>query len=248
MKNIKLLIMLGSLAALVWLSTHIKNMKKQLIYILPAFLIGGVIGYFLHNPTAKTIYKTDVKTVYQDTCISNKLIADITTTTTSTQEHAVKKGKTISSVDTAPVVSIEKADSIYTTVFEKSYNYGLCKFKFKTTVKANSPATAKHELDYQLDTTMLKEMTTIVNTVVVSKDTVDSATETVKYIPLETSGDKSFYLGAGTSFTTNRFDFGFDISNQKNQFGLYVDPKQINTLDGYRLQYNRKLFKLKAVK
>ena len=179
--------------------------KKYIIYAISA-LITLVAIFFAGRWTApKTIEVTKGidQIVYKDTCMySQTIIANVTTTTTTTHEEKTKAGKVITDTSYPAIVDVAKKDSIYTTVFEKEYSTGLMKMKFTTTVKANSPATAKIDLEYQLDTIALKEMTTVNNVVVVQEDGDNSGT--IKYLPTETSV-KRYGVQGGLQYTDKLF-------------------------------------------
>lgn len=237
------------LVVLLFISSKIKNMKNYILTGIIALLIGGVIGWFIHKPETKFI-PGEICTEYRDTCIGNNIIADVTTQTKTTFEPGTKKGKTNKDESFPDVTSVTKEDSIITTVFEKSYNTGLMRMKVKATVKAKSTATAKLDMEYELDTIMLKEMTTIVNTVVVSKDSTDKVPDSIiKYIPVE-STKKQTWVNLGGSATMNPknqlgFDVGGGVRFNHTQFNIFKDPTtQFKSLEGWRLQFNQELLRL----
>lgn len=221
-------------------------MKNYLLTGIIALLIGGIVGYFLHKPETKVIPGETI-TVYQDTCISNNIIADVTTETKTTTSGSVKKGGVQKETSIFPIEEVAVQDSDIVTTFSKSYNTGLMKMKVTATVTSKSKARAKIDMEYSLDTLLLKEMTTVVNTVVVSKDTTDSVpTEVTKYLPFE-STSKQTWVGIGGSIKWNEkpvYDLGLNLQNGKTTFGLYVDPLNIKELESFRLQLNRNLFKV----
>jgi hypothetical protein len=224
-------------------------MKNYILTGLGSLVIGLVIGWFVHKPNCPvSIVAESTKIEYRDTCISNSVIANITTETKTVETGDIKKGKTQREESAAPITELTKEDSIYTTVFTKDYNTGLMKMKVTTTVKSKSAATARISMEYTMDTLVLKSLTTVNNVVVVSKDTLDKVpTETVKFLPLETIS-KTGYIGLGTSLLFNEkpsYDFGLIYDTPKNNFGLFVDPTaNLKDFEGVRLQYQRKFFKL----
>lgn len=221
-------------------------MKNYIIIGCVSLLIGGVIGYFIKKCDTKPVITEATKMIYKDTCVGLNLIADVSTQTTTTQEHTIKKGKIIKEESTAPIVEVQKDDTLTTTTFSKTWDYGLCRFTITNEVKSRGAATGKFKLEYQLDTTILKEMTTVVNTVVVSDDKQDSvATENTVYIPVETQSKPLTYVGIGSSLSGSlKADLGLILDNSKNNFGVFVDPTKATDIEGYRIQYQRKLFKI----
>jgi hypothetical protein len=172
---------------LLLLSFLIIYMKKNyIIYTLAGLVFGGAL-FFTGRCTAPKkieVVKGVGQIVYQDTCMySQAIIANVSTQTTTTVQQSTKPGKVVKETSTPAITEVTKKDSVYTTVFKKSYNTGLMKMEFTTTVKANSPATAKIDLEYQIDTIKLKEMTTVINTVVVQEDADNSSK--ITYLPIE---------------------------------------------------------------
>lgn len=217
MKKLKLysLLVVGLLVIILLL-----NMDKIKKYAIPVLLLiaGFLAGWFLKPKV--TVHKSicETETVYKDTCLTNKLIANISTTTETKQEVAIKQGKPKKEISDLSIKEVavevkDEIDSTYTTVFEKNYNFGLVKLNVRIPVTAKSPAKGKIELDYQVDTTILKEMTVVTNTAVVEKGTDDSFTKKTEVIPVEVKPtylklvggisytDKVFYpVGAGINF------------------------------------------------
>lgn len=225
-------------------------MKNYILIGLAALLIGGLTGWFIKQPETKFLVGETV-TVTKDTCISNSIIAQITTESSTKTSYNYKKGKPILDVSDAPIVEVTKQDSLYTTVLSKKYDYGLAKFTVTTTVKAKSAATGKFTLDFQLDTTVLKEMTTITNTVVVSKDTTDSIpAEIIKYVEVP-SVKKMTYLGisglVSKSPKTYDYSVGLSLSHGKTSVSLFKRPTtSFKSLEGYSLGINRQLVRMSA--
>ena len=187
MKKVKLLLV--AVLGVALLLTILKMDKLKAYLPIATFIIGLLIGWLAIGKTKTEVIPVDkTEIVYKDTCISNKVIAEIKTTSSTVSSHTVKKGKKITDTVDAAINEVIKQDSVYTTKLSKSYDYGLVKFTVTNTVKASSPATGKFTLDFQLDTVLLKEMTTVVNTVVVSKDSVDVAPDKViQYVPTKST-------------------------------------------------------------
>lgn len=223
------------------------KIKKFIPWVL--LLAGVLLGWFGKASFTKKCEPQIVcesEIVYRDTCIADAIVANISTETKTTTENTTKAGKTKKDISIPAIETVTEKDSVYTTVFVKEYNYGLVKMKFKTTVKAKSAATAKHELDYQLDTLLLKEMTTVVNTVVVDKGTDDS--NTVKYLPVETAAKNTTWLGVGGSVRWDEkplTDIGLTLQGKRFGTGLFIAPeKGFKDPSAYRLQVNMNLLKV----
>ena len=217
--------------------------KNYFIVGLICLLLGGIIGWFSHKQPVKflageTCYE------YKDTCISNKVIANITTETNTVETGGVKKGKSTTTTSTFPVEQVAKQDTDVVTTFSKSYNTGLMRMKVTATVTAKSSAVGKIAMEYELDTLTLKSMTTINNVVVVSKDTTNKVPDSVvKYLPLETC-PKQTWVSLGGSMNMNPknqlgYDFGLGVTSGRLNVSLFKDPTtQFKRLDGYRLGLN----------
>jgi hypothetical protein len=228
-----------------------KTKMKNYILIGLALVIGGVAGWFLHKCEPEVKYLAGKVIIEKrDTCGLDRIIADVITETSTTQTNNIKKGKPTKVESTASIEEVTKKDSTYTTTFSKKYDSGLMKMIVTATVTANSPAKAKIGLEYVLDTMVLNSMTHTVNTVVVQKDTIQILPkEIVRYLPIEDNNSKPVYFSIGASTwldSKNVYgDFGFGIDTKRNNISLFKDPtKDFNKLEGYRLQYQRKLFRL----
>lgn len=223
-------------------------MKNSIIVGIVALLIGGIVGWFIHKPETKFL-AGEVKIEYRDTCILNNIIADVTTETTTKETGGIKKGSSTKEISTFPVEQVSVQDTDVVTVFSKSYNTGLMRMKVTTTVKAKSAATGKIEMSYELDTMTLNSMTTVVNTVVVAKDTVDKVPDViVKYFEIPYT-KKMTYLGIGGLITKNpkqyNYAAGLSLSHGKTSVSLFKDFTQpIKSLDGFSIGINRQLFRL----
>lgn len=233
-----------------------KNLSKNIVYIIIA--IGGIAvgfaGTKLFTKKCETIYlPSETTIIYKDTCISKTLIADVTTEIFEDVSTEIKKGKPQKNISKAPVTSVEEKDSTYTTKFTKDYDFGLIKLNLKTTIKAKSAATAEHEIDWRLDTMVLNRMKTVVNTVVVSKDTIDKIPmEIVKFIPLETEKEyNSIGIGLNAIYYDNNvvLPISIEYDNGKNTFGVFKDLQEpLNSPQGYGIKYTRKFFRYEKTK
>lgn len=224
-------------------------MKNYILIGLLSLFVGGILGYFLRKPETKFL-AGETKIEFRDTCITNSVIAEISTETNTTQSTTIKKGKLNKETSVPTTVEITQKDSIYSTVFSKDWNTGLMNMNLKVTVKANSKATAKFDMQYSLDSLVLHEMTHVNNVVVISKDSVDVVpTEVVKYIPLENC-PKQTWITLGSSVQANSknqfgYDFGFGVTSGKLNVSLFKDPTtDFNQLDGYRLGLNLNTLRL----
>jgi len=225
MKKVKLLLV--AILGVALLLTLLKMDKLKSYLPIATFVIGLLIGWLAIGKSKPEVILTNkVETVFKDTCITNNIIADVTTNTSTVSTNVIKKGKKVTDISEAAIEEVAKADSIYTTKLSKSYDYGLVKFTVTNTVKANSPATGKFTLDFQLDTLVLKEMTTVVNTVVVSKDSVDLVPDKiVQYIPTEST---SRYLKAfGSIQYTDRpfYQAGITVPLKQLEFTISKNVK-----------------------
>lgn len=229
-----------------------KNFSKYLPYIFVALggIAIGITGTKMFTKKCETIYlPSETVTIYRDTCIESKIIADVTSETFEDVSTEVKKGKTKTDVSKAPVESIVKQDSIYTTNFVKDYDFGLMKIHLKTTVKAASAATAEHFIEYQLDTLILKKMVNTTSTVVISEGKDDSKTETTKYLPMALDAPKETWIGLGGSIMSTpnglKYDAGINTRFNKTSVGLFKDPTtDFGKIEGYRIQITRDLLRM----
>ena len=253
MGKFKTLITLGAIASLVSIALLFKNknMKNYILIGLAALVIGFLAAWFIKKPETKFL-PGEVKAEFRDTCITNSVIAEISTETNTTQSTTIKKGRLNKETSVPTIVEVTQKDSVYSTVFSKDWNTGLMKMNLKVTVKANSKATANFDMAYSLDSIVLKEMTTVNNVVVVSKDSVDKIPDTIiKYIPLETTPKKMTYLGIGglVSKSPKTFDYsvGLSLSHGKTSVSLFKQPTTpFNSLTGYSIGINRQLIRMSA--
>lgn len=228
-------------------------MKNIILTGLIALVTGGIIGWFLHTckPEVKFL-PAEIKTEFRDTCIKNSLIANVVTEAITTKAGSIKKGSTIKDSSTFPIEEVAVQDTDVVTTFNKSYNSGLMKMNVKVKVTAKSAAKAKIDFEYQLDTVVLKEMTTIVNTILIDRDSTDVVpTEVIKYVPFETAPKKMTYLGIGGLVTKNpkqyNYAAGLSLSHGKTSVSLFKDPtRPLKSLDGYSIGINRQLIRMSA--
>lgn len=252
MGKYKTLINLGLVASLLSLMLLFKNknMKNYIITAIAALGLGIFLGFILDRDEVVTKVVSDTKVEYRDTCISNNVVANVTTETSTKTFHDIRKGKQIKEESVAPITSVERVDSLITTTFTKTYNYGLCKFTITNIVKATSAATGKFSLDYQLDTLELQKLTTVINTVVVAKDSTDKVpTEIIRYVPVE-NNTKQTWVSLGGSLNMNPknqlgYDVGLGITRGKLNVSLFKDPTtDFKVLDGYRVGLNLNTLRL----
>ena len=229
-----------------------KQFKNYIIVGAIALIVGFILAWSIKPKTKTEFLAGEVKTEYRDTCIMDRLIADVITETSTKESGGVRKGKPQKESSTFPVEQVSVQDTDVVTTFSKSYNTGLMRMKVTATVTSKSAAKAKLDMQYELDTVTLKEMTTIVNTVVVQKDSVDKVPDQiVKYFPVETTPKKMTYLGVGGLVTKNpkQYDFsaGLSLSHGKTSVSLFKDfTKPIKSLEGYSIGINRQLIRVSA--
>lgn len=229
-----------------------QKFKGYAFTALVCLVLGIIFGFILDKPQTKYLAGKTI-TEYRDTCVMDKLIADVITETTTKESGGIRKGKPQKESSTLPIVETSKQDSTYTTVFSKSYNTGLMRMKVTTTVKAKSQATGKIDMEYELDTVTLKQMTTIVNTVVVQKDSTDKVPDQiVKYLPqpLDGKSKQGTWFNVGGSMNMNSknqlgFDVGGGIRFNHTHVNLFKDPTtQFKSLEGWKVQINQEVFRL----
>jgi hypothetical protein len=87
-------------------------------------------------------------------------------------------------------------------------------------------------------------------TAIIEKGEDDSKKEVIKYLPIPIDGSKKpVYVSLGGSAWMDtkqvHYDFGIGIDTKKNNFSLFKDPTTgFDNLEGYRLQYQRKLIRV----
>jgi hypothetical protein len=217
-----------------------------------ALLAGFILAWSIKPKTKTEFLAGETIISYKDTCDYDRIIADVITESNTIQTGGVKKGKVQKETSTFPVTQVSVQDTDVVTTFSKSYNTGLMRMKVTATVTSKSAAKAKIDMEYALDTIELAKLTTIVNTVVVQKDSVDKMPDQiVKYFPVETTPKKMTYLGIGGLVTKNpkqyNYSAGFSISHGKTSVSLFKDFTQpIKSLDGYSIGINRQLIRMSA--
>lgn len=224
-----------------------QKFKGHVLTALVCLVLGMLLGFILDKPKTEFLAgEVIIKT--RDTCELNRLIADVITETTTKESGGIRKGKPQKESSTLPIVETSKQDSTYTTVFSKSYNTGLMRMKVTTTVKAKSVATGKIDMEYELDTLELAKLTTIVNTVVVQKDSTDKVPDQiVRFLPVEGTKSKGAYLGlSGGALYTNKVSYqaGVNITGERLGLTLYTTPTP-KEWKHFGVQLNTKLVKLK---
>ena len=164
---------------------NMKNISKYIVYILI-----GIAGIAIGFTTTKLFSKCKAETVFvpgeivlKDTCINRLPIVTVETQDTFKQDVAIKEGKPVKVKDSPPVVEVTKKDSILTTHYKKSYDWGLVKLNLAFNVEATSGAKIKNfEIDYKLDTAVINNVYTKTNTIIL-KDTMDES-RSIKYLPI----------------------------------------------------------------
>lgn len=222
----------------------LQKFKGHILTALVAIVIGVILGFIFDKPKT-TFVAGETKIEYRDTCVLDRIIADVITESNTTQTGGVKKGKVQKETSTFPVTQVSVQDTDVVTTFSKFYNTGLMKMKVTATVTSKSVARAKIDMEYELDTVTLKEMTTIVNTVVVSKDSVDRIpTEVIKYLPYaEKSSGAYLGLVGGIDYTKGiDYTAGIQLAGERVGLVLYTYPTNWKHVG---IQLNTKLFKLK---
>lgn len=222
-----------------------KQFKNYFIVGLICLLFGGIVGWFSHKQPIK-YFAGETCYEMRDTCASNKVIANVTTETNTIETGGVKKGKSTTTTSTFPIEQVAKQDTDVVTTFTKSYNTGLMRMKVTATVTAKSSAKGKIAMEYELDTLVLKSMTTVNNVVVVSKDTTDKVPDSIiRYIPLETEKSTGTYLGLVGGLDYNKsldYTAGLQLAGERAGLVLYTHPKNWKYVG---LQLNTKLIKIK---
>lgn len=250
MKKVKLLLLLVTLTALLFLTKFMKNISKYIVYILI-----GIAGLAIGFAATKLFSKCKAEQVFvpgeivlKDTCINRLPIVTVETQDTFVQTEAIKPGKkqTIKEKPALTEVNYSPKDSVFTTSFKKSYNWGLVQLDLEFDVEATSSAKlSDFEVNYQLDTAILNNVYTRTQTIIL-KDSADESARIV-YLPVE-STKKQTWVGLGASFKYDDkaiSDFGLFVERHKTSVGLFVDPTQgFDKFGSYRLQVGQRLIRV----
>ncbi len=233
------------------MNLHLMKYKGYAITGLVCLMVGFILAWSIKPKTKTEFLAGKTITEYKDTCVLDRIIADVITETNTSTSGGVKKGKSTKETSTFPVTQVSVQDTDVVTTFSKSYNTGLMRMKVTATVTSKSAAKAKIDMQYELDTTVLNTLVHTVNTVVISKDSVDKVPDQiVKHVEIP-STKKMTYLGIGGLVTKNpkQYDFsaGLSLSHGKTSVSLFKDIKtDFKSLEGYSIGINRQLIRMSA--
>lgn len=249
MGKYKTIITLGVIASLVSFMLLFKNkkMKNYVLIGLGSLVVGVLLGFILDKPQTKYL-AGEVKTEYRDTCVESKLICTLTTKDSLAIYRYIREGfktkseKVVAKVEEVKVPTEEqKQKPLMERKYTKILNNGMITVWDTLTVLGTIE---DWDRAYKINEVVEVQEKSTTTTAIVEAGTKTDVTETIKYIPIETTSN-SLFLGPSAGFQYIdgvNYQVGLNLSSNRFGFTVFTNPVELKQV-GVKL--DAKLFKVK---